>query len=204
MVGVKRFTMLFAVAMLAMSSLRAAEEYKVDDEGFVKNWLLLVPIHFEDSTGADEIDKQQVADEAKLSPAEGEKVKVKDKELAWKKVATKDYFFDINEILGNPTENAVAYAVCNIVADADMKDLKLQMGSNDQGKVYLNGKEVVKFAETRTLEKDQNAAEGVTLNKGANKIVFKVINEGNNFQGCIRFTDKAGAAIKTLKVTLGK
>lgn len=200
----KRFKLMLvlAAAMLTVSAVRAAEEFKVDDEGFIHNWLLLVPIPIEEG-GADAIDKQQVPDEGKQAPADGQKVKVGDKELAWKKIATKDYFFDINEIRGEPTENAVAYAVCFVHADTEMAGLKLQMGSNDQGKVYLNGKEVVKFSDTRTLEKDQDSAE-VALSKGANHIVFKVINEVNNFQGCIRFTDKGGAAVKNLKVTLAK
>ena len=70
-----------------------------------------------------------------------------------------------------------------------------------EGKAYLNGKEIVKFTETRTIDKDQNAAE-TNLNKGENLLVFKVINEQNNFQGCIRFTDKTGAPVKSFKIKL--
>ena len=45
------------------------------------------------------------------------------------------------------------YAVAYVIADAEMK-VTLALSSNDQGKAWLNGKEVFKFAETRTLEKD--------------------------------------------------
>ncbi|HYG77056.1 MAG TPA: hypothetical protein VEK08_18770 [Planctomycetota bacterium] len=199
----KKFALVLAVMFVSCVSLRAQN---VDDEGFIRDWLLLAPVPLEDgTTGADGIDKDLVKDEAKLAPKEGDKLKVGAKEETWKKVNLKDYFFDVNEIYGKADEkieNSAAYAVAYIVADDDIKDVVVQMGSNDQGKVYLNGKEVVKFAETRTLEKDQDKSNPLTLSKGTNTIVFKVINEMNNFQGCLRFTDKNGKGVKNIKVKL--
>ena len=86
-------------------------------------------------------------------------------------------------------------------AEGDIDGLKLQVGSNDQCKAYLNGVQVLVFEEGRTLEKDSNAA-NVTLKKGRNIVILKVINEGNNWQGCLRFSGKDGAAVKNLKVSL--
>jgi len=77
---------------------------------------------------------------------------------------------------------------------------KLALSTNDEGKAWLNGKEVFKFAETRTLEKDSDTGE-TTLNKGQNVLVFKVLNEKNNWQGCARFM-KDGAPVKNLKISL--
>jgi hypothetical protein len=75
------------------------------------------------------------------------------------------------------------------------------MNSNDEGKAYLNGKELVKFTETRSLEKDaEDSAENVTLKKGVNVLVLKVINEENNWQGSVRFLDKAGKPVTDLKI----
>ncbi|MCC6234461.1 MAG: acetylxylan esterase, partial [Verrucomicrobiales bacterium] len=42
----------------------------------------------------------------------------------------------------------------------------------------------------------------VTLKKGINVIVFKVINEQNSWQAAMRLTDKAGVPLKNLKVRL--
>ena len=181
----------------------AAEEFKTDEEGFIRDWLVLAPIPPEaENNGAEELDKQQLKDEGKLQPKAGDKATANKKELTWKKIKTKDYYFDFAVILGQVTEQSIGYAVAYLVADEEMKGLTLQMGSNDQGKVYLNGKELVKFTETRTVDKDQDQAQNVTLNKGVNTLVFKVINEMNNWQGCIRFTDKAKAAVKSIKVRL--
>src|SRR3954470_10880816 len=137
-----------------------AADYKPDDEGFIRNWLMFAPIKLEGS-GAEEIDKQQLKDEAKLSPKEGEKAKAGDSELTWKAIKAADSFFDVNEILGSQNENTAGYFVAYINVPAEKAGVTLSMGSNDQGKVYLNGKEVVKFDGTRSFEKDTDKAENV-------------------------------------------
>jgi uncharacterized Zn ribbon protein len=78
--------------------------------------------------------------------------------------------------------------------------VKLSVGSNDQCKAWVNGKEILKFAETRTLDKDTDSGD-VALVKGQNVLVFKVINEKNSWQGAARFI-KDGAGVKTVKISL--
>ena len=58
----------------------------------------------------------------------------------------------------------------------------------------------MKHAEPRSLEKDSNKAPGQTLSAGVNVLVFKVINESTNWQGCIRLVDKDGKALGDVKV----
>ena len=95
-------------------------------------------------------------------------------------------------------EYVAGYAVAYVVADEEMK-VTLALSTNDQGKAWLNGKPIFKFAETRTLEKDADRIE-VTLAKGQNILVLKVINEVNNWQACARFL-KDGAPVKNLKIS---
>jgi uncharacterized Zn ribbon protein len=73
------------------------------------------------------------------------------------------------------------------------------VGSTDPCKVWVNGKQIVKFTETRTLDKDTDSGD-VTLSKGQNVLVFKVINEKNNWQGAARFLQN-GAPVKNITVT---
>lgn len=40
------------------------------------------------------------------------------------------------------------------------------------------------------------------MNKGVNVIVYKIINEQGNWQGAMRFLDKAGAPMKEFKIKL--
>jgi hypothetical protein len=173
----------------------------VNDEGFITAWLLLAPIPFEENqSGADALGKQQVKDEAKLQPRAGDKVKVAGKELVWTEYKAKEHFFDFNDSLGGTKEDSIGYAVCYIHAPGELKNVRLQIGSDDQALVYLNGKEVIKNDTARALEKDQDSAE-VTLKKGVNVVVFKVVNEKEDWSGCARFTDKDNQVIKGLRAT---
>jgi hypothetical protein len=171
-----------------------------DAEGFIRNWLVLAPIPIDGESGASEIDKDVLKGEATVRPKADEKVTVGGKELTWKAHQTSDYFIDFLQAFGKERGEYVAgYAVAYVIADAEMK-VTLALSTNDQGKAWVNGKEVFKFAETRTLEKDTDKIE-VALTKGQNVLVLKVINEVNNWQGCARFL-KDGAPVKNIKVSL--
>ncbi len=188
---------LFSIA-LALSS--PAETYSPDAEGFIRNWLVLAPIAVQEDSGATEIDKDQVGGEATLKPKPGDKVNVDGKILTWTPHQASDYFVDFLKSFGAQRgEDAAGYAVAYVTADDEMK-VKLSIGSNDQCKVWLNGKQVIKFSETRTLDKDTDSAD-VTLVKGQNVLVFKVINEKNNWQGAARFL-QGSTPVKNVKISL--
>ena len=171
-----------------------------DAAGFIRNWLVLAPIAVAEDSGASEIDQAQLDGEATLAPKAGDSVNVGGKILSWRAHQTADYFIDFRESFGAERgEDAAGYAVAYVLADADMR-ARLSVGSNDQFKAWLNGKEVLKFTETRTLEKDTDGGD-VTLVKGRNVLVFKVINEKNSWQGAARFLQN-GAGVTSLKVSL--
>jgi hypothetical protein len=189
-----------ALALLGMLAFPAPETFSPDAEGFIRNWLVLAPIPVEEGSGGTEIDKEFLKSEGTIKPKADEKVKVEGKELTWKAHQTTEFFIDFLESFGKQRgEDVCAYAVAYVLADEEMK-VKLSVGSNDECKAWLNGKQVLKFVETRTLEKDTDSAP-VTLAKGQNVLVFKVINEKNNWQGCARFL-KDGAGVKNIKISL--
>ena len=202
----KTFVMTGALALglFAIPSKIGAADLTPNRDGFVLDWLLLSPIQLpSDTDGAVAIDKSQVPDEANLKPKAGDKVKVEGKELTWKKVKGSDYYLDLNALANEQTERTMAYAVCYIQSETERKDLHLKMGSNDQGKVYLNGKALVKASEPRTMDQDSDIARNVTLNKGVNVVVFKIFNDGgSDWQGCLRFTDSKGKAVTDLVIKL--
>jgi hypothetical protein len=205
MEDVMRFTFLVPVGILVLlvGVARAEDTFKPDEEGFIRNWLILAPLPFGDAqNGTEALDKQQVKEEAKLQPKEGDKVKVGDNEVVWKAYKTDSHLVDFNGFLGQQTEDSVGYAVCYVTADDDMKDLTMKTGSDDQAKVYLNGKEVFKNENARAAEKDQDSTPNLTLKKGVNVIVFKVVNEKIDWSGCLRFVDKDDKPITNLKVGL--
>jgi hypothetical protein len=199
----KRTSVLAALALLALCGRAFPGEAKagLNEEGFITTWLLLAPIPLEKGqSGTDGLARQQLPNEAGLRPRAGDRVKVGGKELTWKTYRAREYFFDFNDFLGKQTEDSVGYAVCYIHAAAEMKDLRLLTGSDDQAKVYLNGKEVLRQDQDRPLEKDEDTTV-VTLRRGVNVLVFKVINEKEDWSGCARFTDRDGKVLKSLRVT---
>lgn len=188
------------VALLGAMLVPAQETSSPDAEGFIRDWLVLAPIAIGSESGADEIDKDFINGEASVKPKAGDRVTVAGTQLAWTAHTARDYFIDFLAAFGKTRGEYVAgYAVAYILADEDMK-VTLALSSNDQGKAWLNGQQVFKFTDTRTLEKDTDRSD-VTLKKGANVLVLKVINEVNNWQGCARFL-KDGAPVKNLRISL--
>ena len=187
-------------AVLSATLLTAPETFSPDAEGFIRNWLVLAPIAIQEDSGASEIDKDFLKGEATATPKAGDKVTIDGKALTWKAHQTSDFSIDFLQAFGKERgEDVAAYGVAYVIADDEMK-VKLFIGSNDQSKAWVNGRQIIKFAETRTLEKDTDSGE-VTLAKGQNVLVFKVINEKNNWQGCARFM-KDGAPVKNIRISL--
>jgi hypothetical protein len=197
-----KISFVLCCAVLTVTSLPAsAQNGKPDSEGYIRDWLVLAPLSIGESSGADELEKKQFAEEAQPAALEGGVQKVAGKELTWEKTATKDFYIDFKELHPSQSEHVVAWAVAYLVASEEKTGLTLKMNSNDQGKVYLNGKELVKFTDTRSLEKDaDDAATNVTLKKGVNVLVLKVVNEENNWQGSVRILNQAGKPVTDIKV----
>jgi hypothetical protein len=175
------------VAAFAAISIAPQQPAGLDSEGFIRSWLVLAPIAIEGDQGASEIDREFIKGEAMVRPKAGEAVTVgPGQSVTWTAHQASDYFIDFLQSFGKTRGEYVAgYAVAYVIAGEDMK-VTLALSTNDQGKAWLNGKQVFKFAETRTLEKDTDRID-VTLNKGQNVLVLKVVNEVNNWQACARF-----------------
>jgi hypothetical protein len=188
------------VALLLNMALFQSSAFSPDNDGFIRNWLVLAPIPVQEDSGATEIERDFLGGEANIKPKPNDKVNVNGKILTWTPHQTSDYFIDFRQSFGAERgEDAAGYAVAYIVADADMT-AKLSIGSNDQCKIWFNGKPVIKFSETRTLDKDTDTAD-VTLNKGQNVLVFKVVNEKNNWQAAARFLQGANP-VKNIKISV--
>jgi hypothetical protein len=186
------------VVVLSLAFAAAAQPVSPDAEGFIRHWLVLAPIAIEGESGASEIDRDFL-NEATIAPKPGDKVAVGSQVLAWQPHTASDYFIDFLQSFGKTRGEYVAgYAVAYVIAD-DQMQVTLALSTNDQGKAWLNGKPVFKFADTRTLEKDTDRVD-VTLVKGQNVLVLKVINEVNNWQACARFL-KDGAPVRNLRIS---
>jgi hypothetical protein len=169
----------------------------------IQQWLVLAPIALATGqSGAEGLDLEQIEGESRLRPKAGEARSTGGGELKWREVALEDEEIDFNAILGKVTEHGVAYAVCYLRSEAEQRGLQMLVGSDDEAKVYLNGKQVHRSALVRQWDADQDTVPDLTLNAGLNVLVFKVVNETREWKGSIRFTDAQGHPVKGIKVTL--
>jgi eukaryotic-like serine/threonine-protein kinase len=176
---------------------------RAGDEGAMKRWLILAPIAFATNlSGAQGLDLEQVQGESWLRPKAGERTVTVSGELKWSEVTQEDYMLDFNVILGHETWHSVAYAVCYLRSEVEQRGLRMLIGSDDQAKVYMNGKQVHSYAFGRGFVPDQDIVPDIALTAGLNVLVFKVVNGAWEWQGSIRFTDAQGNPVKGIKVTL--
>jgi hypothetical protein len=198
--------------------MKSSETFALDENGYIRHWLLLGPINFGDNYNAQEIEKEQVAGEAVFTPKAGDKVKVSteegepgayktvQKDLTWIRTDTEENFFDFNAALKLEVSDGMGgYAVAYLDAPEEMKGISLNWCSNDNGTIYLNGKSVGFYVGGRSLTEPESAdmAENLTLHKGINVVVFKVWNDSNNWQGFVRVL-KDGKPATTVKTKLPK
>jgi hypothetical protein len=197
-----RFCLLLATLLGFGLSARAADALKLDSEGYIRHWVMLAPIALpEGESGADAVFKEQTKDEAALRPKAGDKAKIGGKELTWQNITAATNYFDFNAILKTVNDHAAGYMVTYIECDTERPDVIMAVASNDEGRIYFNGADIYAFSEPRPLMLDADKGK-VTLKKGVNVVVFKVINEQNSWQGAMRLLDKAGAPLKDLRIKL--
>jgi hypothetical protein len=152
-------------------------------------------------TGAQALDRQQLAGEAQLRPRIGERVPVGDREFVWREHRSPEAIVDFNAVLGRTTEYHVAYAVCYVESDRARDDLWVQVGSDDQAKVYLNGQKIYQSHVARSVN-ELDTVGPVALKKGTNVLLFKVVNESLDWEGCVRLVDEAGRPAEGIRVKL--
>jgi hypothetical protein len=198
--SMKRRTLIVAVLSALVLPVRAQNTFTPDEDGFIRNWLVLAPIALSGQSGADEIHYDFLNGEANIRPKADAQVTLRGRAMTWKAHRTPAYFIDFRESFDPAGGEYVAgYAVAYVLADAPM-NVTLALSTNDQGKVWLNGKEIFKFEETRVLERDADRVP-VSLVQGQNVLVLKVINEVNSWQACARFL-RGDLPVTKVKISL--
>ena len=195
-----RLVSALAAACLLVVPTGAQTTFGVDAEGFIRNCLVLAPIPMSGQSGAEEIHQDLFRGEAALKPRPEQEVRLNGGTLKWQAHQAPAYYVDFRESFDpNNGEYVIGYAVTYVHADEPV-NLTLALGTNDQGKVWLNGKDVLTYEEARVLERDADKVP-VSLVKGQNVLVMKVINELNSWQACARFLNGT-TPVTNLKISI--
>jgi hypothetical protein len=154
--------------------------------GFISTWSILGPF-----PGADV--------DAELAPEKGvdlaATVKAGDRELTWTPHQTNDPSGIVNlAALLDPHENSTAYLYAEVSVEP-AQDILLKCGSDDGIKVWLNGTEIHRAPQPRSLRIDEDSVEA-HLEAGVNKLLAKVVQGGGGWEACIRLTDRDGKPLR--------
>ena len=120
------------------------------------------------------------------------------KEVKWAKVTkgVRRWDLDFGEIFGN-LDNVTGYVRTRIWSPANQA-ARLEIGSDDGNRVWLNGKMVSEHDGDRSLEPRQDIAK-VQLQSGWNELLVKVVNSGGGWGAACRVRQPDGAALEGLK-----
>jgi hypothetical protein len=186
----------------------ASPEKPTNADGFIQRWLLLEPIRVPGQlteTAVRTTVEKDFPVAAMPLPADGQKVKVGDSELAWHAVDTINYNVNLYHFayaLNKPTTNVLFWAATVVNAPREMSGVRLAIGSNAASVWWVNGTEATALYNDRQAVIDDGVSKRLTLNKGANVIRAAIVNAGGATDFCARFLDENDRPIKSLTATL--
>ena len=117
-------------------------------------------------------------------------------QLNWEKSADKTLNGYIS--LGDKVDWGAAYAFASVTSP-DEREVQFRFDSDDQGKVWLNGKEVFTNTEAHSAIIDRYTVP-VTLRSGENSVLVKVCEEEEGWGFYLRITDTDGNPFEDLKI----
>ena len=189
-----------------------AEKVAVDNEGFIRRWMILEPISkpsrtnaiFTDSYLNNVFDTVYFAKQQTMIPKAGQVMKVGKQKLAWHAVDCKKFnvkLFRFSYAKNLPIYGVLFWNVAVINCDQEMKDVRLAVGSNSGSKWWVNGEPVLLLSNDRRMVKDDCVSPRLTLKKGINIVRGAVINGPGMSDFCVRFIDENGEPVKGITVS---
>ncbi|MCA9440037.1 MAG: hypothetical protein KC964_04460, partial [Candidatus Omnitrophica bacterium] len=164
-------------------------------QGFINEWHLIGP--FPNQNG-EAFHKAYFPEEKVDLKSGGE---FNGQKMEWKDVTTEaiparismSEYFDQNQFV-------TAYAYTELNAPKEM-EVQLMFGTNDGCEFWVNGERVFEVNMPRGAEVDGDKVP-VTLKKGKNTLLLKVLQEGGGWEFVVRIADKDGNPIDLNEVKL--
>ena len=176
----------------AASSLTSARgpAIAVDARGFIRRWMVHEPISV---TGPLTESSVEAALQSAV-PAD-----------RWHAVDTKGYNLNLYHFawaLSKPTSNVLFWIETVVDSPAELRNVRLAIGSNAASHWWLNGNSVIAIYGDRQSVIDDGVSRRLTLRKGRNVIRAAIVNGGGATDFCARFLDAEDRPITGLSVSL--
>ncbi len=180
-----------------------------DNDGFIRRWLLLEPINkpnrtnavFTDSYLREAFYTEYFPNQFTVIPKDNDKVKVGEQELTWHALDATGFnvkLFRFATNLKKQMYGVLFWVVTVVDCPAEMKNVRLAVGSNSASMWWLNGEEVLLLTGDRRMVMDDFVSKRLTLKKGRNIIRGAVINGPGMSDFCVRFLDENGKPIRNI------
>ena len=187
-----------AVPTLALNELDPDTTSNDYSAGMVMKWQVLGPFSFESKPykkveeGCEEaVDDPFIENEATLQAGQA----VDGAEWKEYDAFNEDGHVNIDDLY-DEVDYAAAYLVANVKSPKDVEGLQLLLGSDDYLRVWVNGKEVFTYMQDlRGAVEDSDVAEGISLKKGWNTIVMKVVDVYGGWGAYCRIANSEGKAL---------
>lgn len=197
--------LLTTTCLLLAGSCLSAADFKTDDSGYIRNWLLLQPFDLGDKAGEHDegaqkafFTKEFFEGQFKATPKAGDKVKIEGKgEKSWTEVKTEEPL-----LMFESQENAMYLATVYVTSATEVADAVLSIGSDDSSSWRVNGTQVLSVYAGRAVEADADKSKPFALQKGVNVIQAEIINGAGDVGLSARILDKAGKPVKDVVISL--
>lgn len=190
--------------LLLASPTVSAADFKPDDSGYIRNWLLLDPFEIgdkasehEEGSQKDFFAKEYFSGQFKAMPKAGDKVKANNNDVSWKAGQSDEAAYKLEA-----KDNSLYLAVTYVISETEVPGAVLSIGSDDSSSWRVNGTEVLTVYAGRAVEADQDKTRSFTLTKGTNVISAAVINGGGEVGLSARILDKDGNPVKNVVISL--
>lgn len=182
-----------------------------DENGFVRNWLLLEPINkpnpsnvvFVDSYLQENLCKEFYKDQFKKFPIDNQKVKVEKQTLKWHELQSTDYNIHLYRFATQrelQRYGVIFNATTVIDCPKDIENVRLSVGSNSASIWWIDGKQTLILSGDRRMVVDDCMSERINLSKGKHVIRGVIINGPGMSNFCLRFVDEKFNAVKDFLV----
>ena len=173
---------------------KTAENYVLKG-GFIPEtrWITLGPFKNIDSIG---VENAYIPEETTQIDTTA-KYYGRDELISWKKSKYRSLDGHYMFVSDNNDDWSAAY-VWAIVISPDKRDITMRFDSDDQGTVWLNGKQVFNHLRTSGERIDRYTIP-VTLKQGENTILVKICNSSQGWGFYMRLTDAEGNPIEDLQ-----
>lgn len=172
-----------------------AGPFLTDDNGFVRNWLVIgvfpsdhdkgIDTDFLGGEGVHDAVSGQEVGKARWAPYVSPEAKV-------------DFFLVPHLGIQRPKDNVIAYAACLVQLPTDVA-AEFRVGSDDGAALWVDGTQVGKVHAARKLTPD-NDRYAVPLSAGVHRVLLKVENHTKDFEFVLRIVGPDGQRVPSLRV----